>query len=72
MARVNIYLPDDLAAAAREAGLNVSAVTRQALADALSARATDAWLETLELGSSEVTREQTLAAVDAYRDELDG
>jgi post-segregation antitoxin (ccd killing protein) len=73
MARVNIYLPDDLALAAHEAGRrNVSAVTRQAVADALSVRATDAWVETLELDSSDVTREKTLAAVAAYRDELDG
>lgn len=31
MARVNVYLPDGLAAASRAAGLNVSRITQDAL-----------------------------------------
>jgi post-segregation antitoxin (ccd killing protein) len=47
MARVNVYLPDDLAARARAAGLNVSGLTREAVEAALAARRVDAWLEGL-------------------------
>ena len=35
MARVNVYLPDDLAAEVRASGLNVSQVTQEALRAAL-------------------------------------
>jgi len=70
MARVNVYLPDELAAAARSAGLNVSAVTQQALSDSLARRATDAWLSGLGQTDSEVTRVDVLAALDAAREEL--
>ena len=44
MARINIYLPDELARAAKEAGLNVSRLTQAALSDALAATDTDRWL----------------------------
>jgi post-segregation antitoxin (ccd killing protein) len=70
MPRVNVYLPDDVAAAARAAGLNVSALTRQAIVDALARRATDDWLDSLASGESGVTRDEVLAALDAARDEL--
>jgi post-segregation antitoxin (ccd killing protein) len=43
MARVNAYLPDDLAAAARAAGLNVSAVLQAALRQELAATSFQAW-----------------------------
>ncbi len=48
MARVNVYLPDDLARAARSSDLNVSAIAQDAIRDALAEDATDAWLDTLE------------------------
>ena len=70
MPRVNVYLPDDVAAAARAAGLNVSALTRQAIVDALARRATDEWLDSLASGESDVTGDEVLAAIDAARDEL--
>ena len=35
MARVNVYLPDELASGARDAGLNVSALTQEAVRQAL-------------------------------------
>src|SRR5580704_7565350 len=35
MPKVNVYLPDDLAAAVREAGLSVSSICQRALADAV-------------------------------------
>lgn len=37
MPKINVYLPDDLATAVREAGIPVSAVCQRALADAVSA-----------------------------------
>lgn len=72
MARLNVYVPDDLAAAAREAGLNVSALTQQALKDALQRHATDVWLDQLGDRGSTVTREQILHALDEARAERDG
>ena len=71
MARLNVYVSDDLAARAREAGLNVSSLTQQALASALASEATDAWLSSLPTsGSKPVTAEAVLDALDAARDEL--
>jgi post-segregation antitoxin (ccd killing protein) len=71
MARLNVYVPDDLAEAAREAGLNVSALTQQALTGALARRATDTWLSALDLQTSRaVTHDQVLAVLDAAREEL--
>lgn len=69
MARVNVYLPDELAQAARDAGLNMSAMTRQAISDALARRATDAWLDGLGTGDSTLTRTDVLEAIDAAREE---
>ncbi len=37
MPKINVYLPDDLAAAVREAGLSVSPICQKALADAVGA-----------------------------------
>jgi post-segregation antitoxin (ccd killing protein) len=72
MARLNVYLPDELAAAAREAGLNVSALTRQAVSDSLARQATDRWLASLGDTESDVTRDDVLTALDAAREELGG
>lgn len=71
MARVNVYLPDELARAARGAGLNISRVTQQALSESLARRETDGWLDRLErLPRAEVTHERVLAAIDEARAEL--
>jgi len=70
MARVNVYLPDDLASAAREAGLNVSAVTQEAIRHHLDASATDRWLATLKFPKAgRVSHDRALAALDAAREE---
>ncbi len=45
MARVNVYLPDDLAAAAKEYELNISGITQEALRQRLSAVRVDRWLD---------------------------
>jgi len=69
MARLNVYVPDDLAARSREAGLNVSALTQQAIAVALAGEQTDAWLATLGTGrSAKAGTANVLAALDEARD----
>lgn len=71
MARVNVYLPDDLAKAARDEDLNVSALAQQAVRDALAAAATDRWLATVPGGiDPSVSHEAVIEAIDAAREEL--
>jgi post-segregation antitoxin (ccd killing protein) len=71
MARVNVYLPDVLAARAREAGLNVSGLTQQALQDALAQTDTDRWLDRLEqLAGTALSHERVIEALDDARNEL--
>jgi post-segregation antitoxin (ccd killing protein) len=73
MARVNVYLPDELAARARAAGVNVSAVTRAALEAELTGSAASDWLvQAARLPALPVEHEQVLEAIGAARDELDG
>jgi post-segregation antitoxin (ccd killing protein) len=70
MARVNIYLPDDLAKRAREAGLNVSAIAQEALESQLRVHEMDAWLERVRnLPGRSGTHAATIAALDAVRAE---
>ncbi|MGH9074732.1 MAG: type II toxin-antitoxin system CcdA family antitoxin [Acidimicrobiales bacterium] len=70
VARLNVYLPDDLAAAAKNAGLNLSSVAQEAVRRCLDAGSTDAWLATLEpVGSGHVSHDCALAALDRSRDE---
>ncbi len=71
MTRLNVYLPDDLAARAKEAGLNLSAVTQEAVRQTLAARSTDSWLSsTLQpVSTSTVTHDRALEAIDEARDE---
>jgi post-segregation antitoxin (ccd killing protein) len=71
MARLNVYLPDDLAAEARRAGVNLSAVTQDAVRRTLAALTTDAWLATV-VGPSRgepVPHDRALGALDAARDD---
>ncbi len=72
MARVNVYLPDDLAAEARAAGLNVSNLTQEALRSALAAIRVDGWLD--DVGSMRppgIDHDAVAAAVAAAKDELE-
>jgi post-segregation antitoxin (ccd killing protein) len=72
MARVNVYLPDDLAAEVRASGLNVSQVTQEALRAALGPMRMDAWLdEVIALGPTGITSSEVVAAVRAAKDELE-
>jgi post-segregation antitoxin (ccd killing protein) len=71
MARVNVYLPDELAARARDAGLNVSGVTQEALEEALALKDTDRWLHRLEhLPRAPIAHHRVIEALDDARDEL--
>jgi post-segregation antitoxin (ccd killing protein) len=73
MARVNVYLPDDLAARARAAGLNVSAVTRSAIEAELAGDAASDWLaRAAALPTTSIAHDDVLDAVNAARDELAG
>jgi post-segregation antitoxin (ccd killing protein) len=69
--RLNVYLPDELAAEAKEAGLNLSAVTQKAVRQTLAERSTDAWLATVAIATStqRVAHDRALDALDAARDE---
>lgn len=70
MARLNVYVPDELAARSREAGLNVSALTQQALAAALASEQTDAWLASLSTARSGIRLDDVVAALDDARDDF--
>ena len=70
MARLNVYVPDDLATAARAAGLNVSALTQSAITQALARGATDVWLASLPKTGTGPSHEEAMEALDAARDEL--
>jgi post-segregation antitoxin (ccd killing protein) len=70
VARLNVYLPDELAAKAKEAGLNVSALTQDAVRRSLSSRSTDAWLATLRPAPARrVSHETAVDAIDRVREE---
>ena len=71
MTRLNVYLPDELAAAAQKAGLNLSAVTQDAVRRTLAERSTNAWLTAMTSTSATATvpHDDALRALDAARDE---
>lgn len=70
MARLNVYVPDELAERARTRGLNVSALTQAAIRAELENSATDAWLDSLEARNTEARHVDVLDAIDTARDEL--
>ncbi len=71
IARVNVYLPDDLANRAKRAGVSISAVTQDALRSALAAMDTNAWLDRLDRRSgADVEHERVLAALDDAREDF--
>jgi len=71
MARVSVYLPDELAREARDAGLNISRLTQETLSDNLSRNETNRWLDGLErLPRTAVAHGTVIAAIDQARDEL--
>jgi post-segregation antitoxin (ccd killing protein) len=71
MARVNVYLPDELAREARAAGLNISKVTQEALGGTLARSETGRWLDRLErLPRANVSHASVIDAIDEARMEL--
>jgi post-segregation antitoxin (ccd killing protein) len=70
MARLNVYVPDELAERARACGLNVSALTQAAIAAELDRTSTSAWLDSLPSVGSTVDHDAVIAALDAARDEF--
>ena len=72
MARLNVYVPDDLAERARAAGLNVSALAQAAITAELQRHATDVWLSDVPIREHPISHEIAMAALDAARAELDG
>lgn len=72
MARVNVYLPDDLAAEAKAAGLNVSNLTQEALRSALAASRVEGWLDDVAaMRPLRVSRRAVAEAVAAAKDDLE-
>jgi post-segregation antitoxin (ccd killing protein) len=68
MARVNIWLPDEVAAGVRAAGLNLSMVARVAALGELVRRDTERWLRLVALSrgtASAVPHAATLRALRA-------
>lgn len=71
MARVNVYLPDELAAQAKAAGLNVSGLTQEAIRSVLAARRVDDWLDDVaSLPPLDIDERAVAAAVSAAKDEF--
>lgn len=70
MARLNVYVPDDLAEKARARGLNVSALTQAAIASELEAGAVAEWLAQWPADSGTATHQVAMAALEAARDEF--
>lgn len=71
MARISVYLPDELAEETKRADLNVSRLTQAAIRNALKAADTNAWLDRVgDLDETGVTHESVIAAVAAARDDF--
>ncbi|MGV0741443.1 type II toxin-antitoxin system CcdA family antitoxin [Mycolicibacterium sp. XJ870] len=70
MARLNVYVPDELADRARSANLNVSAVVQAALAEELDRGATNAWLDALPVLRGRRLHDAAIQALDEARDEF--
>lgn len=73
MARVNVYLPDDLAAEAKAAGLNVSNLSQAALRSALAAGRVDQWLDgVVSMPPLQMAEAVITAAVAGAKDDVEG
>lgn len=73
MARITVYVPDHLAEAAKEAGLDISRLTQDAIGSTLDARQLDSWQQRVaELPSTRVGHRAVIDAVSAAKEELEG
>ena len=72
MARVNVYLPDDLAEQARSADLNVSGLAQAAIRRELDRCALNEWLDQVTaLPPTGISDAAVVEAVRAAKDELE-
>lgn len=70
MARMNIYVPDELAQRAKSARLNVSTLTQAALRQELAAHDTSEWLAGIaQLPLDELPHQWVLEALDESGEE---
>ncbi len=73
MARVNIYLPDELAEQAKDADLNVSGLAQAAIRRHLRSAETARWLDEVSaLPPIEVDAEVVADAIAGAKDEIEG
>lgn len=71
MARVNVYLPDEIAEAARKASLNISSLTQEAIKRELERSDLARWLDEVSaLPPIEIGHEEVIAAIEAARNEF--
>jgi post-segregation antitoxin (ccd killing protein) len=71
MARVNVYLPDDLADAAHAADLNISSLTQEAIRHELQQTATAEWIQAVSrLTAPRASHSAVQKAIDEARDEF--
>ncbi len=67
MARLNVYVPDELAERARRAGLNISALAQAAIMAKLDQQATSAWLDAVPRPRRRTSHEAAMTALDTAR-----
>ncbi len=73
MARVNVYLPDELADEVRRADLNVSRIAQAALRAELAAGEAGRWLDRVDsLAPTGIDHDRVVAAIAEARSELGG
>ncbi|MEX2322934.1 MAG: type II toxin-antitoxin system CcdA family antitoxin [Acidimicrobiia bacterium] len=73
MARVNVYLPDELAEQAKAASLNVSALTQEAVRSALQVQQVNEWLEEqMSRPRSDIDPRAIEEALQGAKDEIEG
>jgi hypothetical protein len=73
MARVNVYLPDDLASEAKSKGLNISKLTQEALKRAIDSDKMAAWMEKVRSDPPvEVDPDVLRAAIAGAKDDIEG
>jgi post-segregation antitoxin (ccd killing protein) len=73
MARVNVYLPDELADAAKRAGLNISGLTQDAIRSSVAKQDLALWQQRVaELDSPGVSHDKVADAVNSAKNEFEG
>lgn len=73
MARVNVYLPDDLAAEAKALDLNVSGLTQKAMRAAIAAGRVDEWLDGVAaMRPLGIAHADVAGAMELAKSELEG